>query len=110
MPSRRCVARARGLRRDGSSGAVVGRHRLRALLVSNVSRRSPFALHRTLISSRAPQATDKGGRNRPHAFSVIARGGKEYIFAAETRDDRDKVRGEEGGGGRGGACWGCDEA
>lgn len=38
------------------------------------------------------QPSVKGGRAHPFAFSVAARGGKEYIFAADQREDRDKVR------------------
>lgn len=42
-------------------------------------------------------------RARKHAFTLVARSGKVFTFAAESREERDKVRGRARGGPRGGA-------
>lgn len=40
----------------------------------------------------AEPSSKHASRARPHAFTVVSRSGKEFIFAAETREERDKVR------------------
>lgn len=52
--------------------------------------RDPKPKRAICIDEAAAQPSVKGGRAHPFAFSVAARGGKEYIFAADQREDRDK--------------------